>query len=200
VNDVLDLLEEPKLVFGSGQALESPKDGLFLFGPLREASAPKTIRLGVIGTPEGIRRFGAWSARVRGFLPAAESASPQHRPFPGFFTIFGADWPSAPVCALEVKAEALSAAIRISDRHQAIFKMVDLYKAPIDRFLMQEEERVDLWFIVIPEEVYTYGRPLSVVPRMQRIESAILMDKKRARAIAHTPSLFEEDNAAASGL
>jgi hypothetical protein len=198
VSDILDFLGEPKLVFGNGQALESPKDGLFLFGPLQEASAPKTIRLGVIGTPEGIRRFGAWSDRVRGFLPAAESVSPQHRPFPGFFTVFGADWPSAPVCALEVDADALSAAIRISDRHQAIFKMVDLYKAPIKRFLTQEEERVDLWFVVIPEEVYTYGRPLSVVPREQRIESAILMDKKRARAIARTPSLFEEDNAAAS--
>lgn len=198
MSDILDFLPEPKLVFGNGQALESPKDGLFLFGPFQEASARKTIRLGVIGTSEGIRRFGAWSDRVRGFLSAAESASPQHRPFPGFFTVFGADWPSAPVCALEVDADALPAAIRISDRHQAIFKMVDLYKAPIERFLTQEEERVDLWFVVVPEEVYTYGRPLSVVPREQRIESGVLMDKKLARAIARTPSLFEEDNVAAS--
>lgn len=198
MSNILDFLGEPKLVFGNGQALESPKDGLFLFGPLQEASAPKAIRLGVIGTSEGIRRFGAWSDRIRGFLPAAESVSPQHRPFPGFFTVFGADWPSAPVCELEVDADGLSAAIRISDRHQAIFKMVDLYKAPIERFLTQEEERVDLWFVVIPEEVYTYGRPLSVVPREQRIESAILMDKKAARAIARTPSLFDGDNAAAS--
>ncbi len=198
MNDILDFLEEPKLVFGNGQVLESPKDGLLLFGPLQEDSAPRAIRLGVIGTSEGIRHFGAWSNRIRGFVPAAESASPQHRPFPGFFTVFGADWPSRTVCALEVDANELSAAIRISDRHQAIFKMVDLYKAPIERFLTQEEERVDLWFVVIPEEVYTYGRPLSVVPKEQRIESAILMDKKQARAIARTPSLFEEDNAAAS--
>lgn len=195
--DVLDFFPEPSLVFGNGQALESPKDGLFLFGPLGEASAPKSIRLGVVGTSEGIRRFRAWSSLVRGFVPAAASNSPQHRPFPGFSNVFGAEWPDAPVCVLQVDADALSSAIRISDRHQAIFKMVDLYKDPIERFLNEEEDRVDLWFAVIPEEVYTYGRPLSIVPKLERIETLVLMDKKRARAISKTPSLFDEDNAAA---
>jgi hypothetical protein len=197
MSDALSFLREPSLVFGNGQALESPKDGLFLFGPLEEASASKAIRLGVVGTSDGIRRFRAWSDRLRGFIPAVDSKSPQHRPFPGFENIFGAEWPEAPVCELQVRVDELSSAIRISDRHQAIYKMVELYKGPIERFLNEEDERVDLWFVVIPEEVYTYGRPLSIVPKSERIQTAVLMDKKSAKAIAQTPSFFEEDNLAA---
>src|SRR5262249_15017654 len=148
-------------------------------------------------TAAGIRRFRAWSDRVRGFIPGAASHSPQHRPFPGFPNVFGAEWPEAPVCELRVEEDELQAAIRISDRYQAIYRMVQIYKEPIEPFLNEEEERVDLWFVVIPEEVYTYGRPLSIVPKDQRIQAETLMDKKRARAIARTPSFFEEDNLAA---
>ena len=43
-------IDEPKLDFRYNQKIESPKDGLYLFGPLDE-SHPGVIRAGVIGTP-----------------------------------------------------------------------------------------------------------------------------------------------------
>ena len=42
-------LDEPKLEFGYGQTSDSPKDGLFLYGPNKAPSRPN-ISVGVVGT------------------------------------------------------------------------------------------------------------------------------------------------------
>ena len=48
-------IEEPRLVFAGGQTAVDPKTGIFCFGPLHtEAHTSKTVRLGVIGTGDGI--------------------------------------------------------------------------------------------------------------------------------------------------
>lgn len=57
-------LTEPKLRFGYGQALEDPRDGLTLFGPLDRAGI-YGIRGGVIGTAEGIQRFAGWVRTIQ---------------------------------------------------------------------------------------------------------------------------------------
>src|SRR3546814_7780845 len=54
-------LEEPLLEFRHGQRLVYPRDGLFLYGPVGETKQLPAIRYGVIGTPDGVRRFRAWS-------------------------------------------------------------------------------------------------------------------------------------------
>ena len=52
---------EPKLEFAFGQEEEYPRDGLFLFGPIKDGATPDVIRYGVIGTRDGIQRFKTWS-------------------------------------------------------------------------------------------------------------------------------------------
>lgn len=52
-------LPEPMLLFGHGQKMEDPRDGLTLFGPLDDGS-PYGIRAGVIGTRAGIESFKQW--------------------------------------------------------------------------------------------------------------------------------------------
>ena len=42
------------MVFGHGQQMEAPKDGLFLFGPLEGPDGRSQVRLGVIGTESGV--------------------------------------------------------------------------------------------------------------------------------------------------
>ena len=49
-------IPEPRLLFRHGQAMEDPRDGLTLFGPLDE-SKPYGIKAGVIGTETGIKCF-----------------------------------------------------------------------------------------------------------------------------------------------
>ncbi len=193
----LDFLPEPDLVFGEAQALPSAKDGLFLFGPLAEARTRKEIRYGVVGTEVGIGLFKAWVDAVRGFVPPKESTSPQHRPFPGFSAVFGVDLPATPACALNVSEQSIDDALYVDDRHVAIHRTVDVFASQIQRYINQEDQGIDVWFVVIPERIHTWGRPLSAPPVGLRTKSDVLVNAKLAKSLATTPSLFEEDNVAA---
>ena len=193
----MDYVAEPELVFGDAQTLASAKDGLFLFGPLSEARTRKEIRYGVVGTRAGIGFFREWVATVRGYVPAKESVSPQHRPFPGFPAVFGVELPTQPTCTLEVSDAHIDAALYIEDRHVAAHRTVDIFASPIQEYLNQEDEGVDLWFVVVPERVHTYGRPQSSPPVPLRTKSDVLVNAKMAKALVSTPSLFPEDNLAA---
>ena len=60
---------EPLLRFAHGQSLEAPKDGLFLFGPVEDSSGRSQVRLGIIGTPEGVGLAQLWMKRLSAFIP-----------------------------------------------------------------------------------------------------------------------------------
>jgi len=184
-------------MFGQSSALPSAKDGLFLFGPLAEDRTRREIRYGVIGTKEGVDLFSAWVGDVRGFVRAKEADSAQHRPFPGFAQVFGTELPASPVCQIVVASSAIDDQLLISDRHVAIHGTVDLFALPIQKFLNEEDVSVDLWFVVIPERVHTWGRPQSPPPVGLRKPTSALINLKMAKGLAKTPSLFAEDNAAA---
>jgi len=193
----LEFLAEPALAFGTGQRLESPKDGLFMFGPLVPEVTPGDVRYGVVGTEVGLKLFRDWIRQVRSFIPGMASDSAQHRPFPGFAEVFGVGLPESPVASLVVKDEEIDQALLIADRHLAVYRTVDVYASRIARYMSEEESAVSLWFVVVPEKIYTFGRPQSVVPLQLRRGSGVLVDSKMARSIAKTPSLFEADNVAA---
>jgi hypothetical protein len=67
MNGSLIKLSEPTLLFGYEQAMQDPRDGLTLFGPL-DAGKPYGVRTGVVGTRDGIRRFNAWVGRLQSLL------------------------------------------------------------------------------------------------------------------------------------
>lgn len=161
-------LPEPLLRFGHGQTADHPKDGLFLFGPFTDANHPRQLRLGVIGTADGLARYEGWAARMRGYIPAPSEERAHLMAWPGFEAVFSCEWPKEPLARLAVDRDALIAAIHIADRHEAVYKAVDLYLQPILSFVRREEARPTLWFVVVPEEVHRLGRPNSVVPRAKR--------------------------------
>src|SRR5256885_10907483 len=98
--DKLIRLREPRLLFRHDQAMEDPRDGLTLFGPLDE-SKPYGIKAGVIGTKTGINCFERWVEWVQRpvFNPTSLLGRP---PFPGFETVFRAHWNTKPLLALPV--------------------------------------------------------------------------------------------------
>jgi hypothetical protein len=192
----LGYLPEPRLTFGFGQQHESPKDGLFLFGPL-EPAPMQVLRIGAVGTKDGLARLRGWLEEVRGIIPAKDDPSPQHRMFPGFGAVFGAELPVVPTAELCVDNEELRRALFDADRHQGMFAGVDLFAKEIVRFRHEDETSIDIWFVVVPEYVYTYGRPLSKIPSSDRVEVERDINRKLAEKIESTPSLFAEDNAAA---
>ncbi|MDA0558319.1 argonaute/piwi family protein [Burkholderia pseudomallei] len=192
----LEFFAEPRLRFGYGQHHESPKDGLFLFGPY-ETAPMQTLRIGAIGSSDGLARLRRWLDSVRSVIPAKDDPSPQHRIFPGFGAVFGADLPARPVAEIDVSESELRHALFDTDRHQGMFAAVDVFAKEIVRYRRESESPVDMWFVVLPEYVYMYGRPQSTIPKTDRIAVERFVDKKLASSLASTPSLFEEDNASA---
>lgn len=79
-------LPEPRLLFRYGQALEDPRDGLTLFGPLDEIS-PFGIRAAVVGTPSGIEKYKVWVQWIQGMVKLSVP-NPARPPFPGFESAF----------------------------------------------------------------------------------------------------------------
>lgn len=192
----LEQLDEPQLSFGYGQILPDPKDGLFLFGPVAEASKPAEMRIGVIGTKQGIERYKKWVHLISGYIPAAKSEQ-HHLAFPGFEAAFRTKWPAEPIVKIEISGSELSSLIRISEGHERVFKTVDLFDRAIRRHLREEDAVPALWFVVIPDDVHRFCRPKSIIPAVERTQTNRRFSAKLARNFLAAPSMFSEDNSAA---
>jgi hypothetical protein len=189
-------LEEPLLMFGHDQTLPDPKDGLFLFGPVAEDAKPSEMRVGVIGTEEGIERYRKWVKQITSYIPAAKDED-HHLAFPGFEAAFKTRWPTSPVATIVVSGPRISSLVRIPEGHERVFKTVDLYDQAIRKYLREEDQAPALWFVVIPDDIHRFCRPKSVVPATERTAMAQQFPIRFARRFVTAPSLFVEHNVAA---
>jgi len=193
----LAFIPEPKLLFGLDQQLEDPRDGLRIFGPF-DSGAVHGIRWAAIGTPDGLMRFKRWVAALQ--RPMSSSDDEQSRlfrpPFPGFEAAYGIPFPAAPVEQIAIDSAELSQTLRYEDQHDRVHATVDLFAKKIIEALKEEEARPDIWFVVIPDEVYKYCRPRSTVEFDARIQRSLLVSARFGKKIAFAPTLFEDLNIA----
>ncbi|KKN33670.1 hypothetical protein LCGC14_0801310 [marine sediment metagenome] len=188
-------VSEPLLTFGHRQVATNPKDGLFLFGPVNDRQSPLHMRVGVIGTEAGIRRYSRWVKKISRPIAAPEVANPANTyMWPGFEAVFGAVWGAEPFASCHVDADELSRLIRIGNRSEAIYSAVGLYEMALRKYLREEEAVPDMWFVVVPEEIHRYGRPKSSVPKAEREEGTWPITKAQAKRLNPMP-LFGADEA-----
>ena len=193
----LDYIKEPKLEFSFGQHEEHPRDGLFLYGPIKDSAAPETLRYGVIGTPKGIERFSRWSQSISGYIkrfePRLNPEAQHHTSFPGFESVYRSKWPSEPLARIIVPDTDIEHALRIANRFEAVKRAVDLYVDPLIAYSQKEEAEPAFWFVVIPEIVYRLGRPTSKVPKGEAIQGSVIISQRKAKLIKMAPTLFGLD-------
>lgn len=182
-------LPEPKLLFGHNQAIEDPRDGLTLFGPL-DVGRTYGIRPAVIGTRAGIDRFWRWVQSIQGPINDKKRSRP---PFPGFEAAFGVPFGARGVFERVVDEESLTNACNIVDVHQRVHSVVHLYSDPIKKTL-DEDERADVWFVVVPDLVYERCRPQSVVPRGLQVTLPTRLSSGMVRKLRTEASMFDELN------
>jgi hypothetical protein len=128
-------------------------------------------------------------------LPVTEVVENVARPpFPGFEAVFGAQWPVSPAFRIEIDAEEMKRCAHIEEAHQRIFKTVNLFADRIIAAKREEDAKVDVWCVVIPEYIYQNCRPLSSIASEMRVEAEGDMTRARAKAIATTQSLFPAEN------
>ena len=189
-------IPEPLLTFKNGQMLESPKDGLFLFGPLENNNGRSEIQLGVIGTDSGIGLSRLWLSRLAGWIPGKadkDGNSVSWAPaWPGFEACFGVALPEKGMAELIVDKNAIENAIKKDIRADAVRSAVKLFADRIRSYLREEEKHPDVWLVVVPDVVYRYGRPDVALPPRSERTSSTMVSRKVARRFFKDGDLFPE--------
>ena len=96
-----------------------------------------------------------------------------------------------------IDGEALSKALHIANRNEAVKAAVDMYVDPLIAAASRVEDPPTFWFVVIPEEVYELGRPLSKVAVPERIQGSVRMTKDEALRLEEQHTLFGFEEAEA---
>lgn len=189
------LIAEPQLLFSTGQSMEDPRDGLTLFGPLDEGK-PYGIRYGVIGSKQGINRFSRWIEKIQS--PISNDPPLISRPqFPGFEAAFRIPWSSKAAIEIIVLENELYRNLYLDDKHKRVYQTVEIYSNKIIKAIREEETEVDIWFVIIPDDVKKYCRPKQTVEKIFRKEAKNKLSIKAAKELQAQPSLWEEENIAA---
>ena len=163
-------VEAPTLEFGLGQSLDHTKDGLFLYGPEGKRSRNE-VKIGVIGTEEGVADFRSWLTRLkRGIkVPAPSQRDKDVRlhlsDFPGLTEAYGINVDTDDFREYIVTLDDIDQASSIANSHEAVGKTADLFVDIIIRHQREEEETIDVWFLVLPELVHERCRPEAIKRR-----------------------------------
>ena len=156
------LISEPVLTFGYGQKLADPRDGIMLFGPYTRDKLCGQLNVGIIG-PQVCRTF------LKNYLqnlhkPTYGDGEIARPFFPGIEAAYGVSINFANLPEIDIPQEKISEYLRYADGHQRVHNLSNLYTERLITYQKQEEMPVNVWFVVIPDDVYTYSRPKSRIP------------------------------------
>lgn len=189
-------LPEPLLAFGSGQKMEGPKDGLFLFGPEEDAGGRSEIRVGIIGTEAGIGLCKLWFDKISKPIagPVDENGAPKTwaPSWPGFQACFGAKVPSQ-FASVKLDAVNIDSSIKKNNRADAVRSTVLMFADAIRKHLRNEEHHPDVWMVVVPDIVHRYGRPQVAMPPVSERTQSDLVSKKAAEKFFAEGDLFPDE-------
>ena len=183
-------LSEPLLEFASGQKVEHPQDGLFLYGPVDTPDKPDVVRVGVIGTTSGINLVRGWLPKLICRIPVRDPEKLHTVMWPGFEAAFRAKLVTTPVAEIAIPAAAINTAIGRTNRTDAVRAAVKLFEDALTEHLRTEETRPSVWLVVVPEAVYTYGRPTVTGPK--NATRSTLLSPREAKRILESGDLFAE--------
>ena len=182
-------IDEPQIVFGHNQETWDPRDGLTLFGPLDELK-PYGITCGVVGTAVGIRKFEQWLEEIQS-ITRNEKSETSRPSFPGFENVFGLKWLPSRLVKRTIDPQVLNVHLFHEDSHYRVFGTVDVFAWEIIDTIKNEDVKCDIWFVIIPDEVYVYCRPKSSLP-IGRVSSSRRTSQSSAKEFVNAPSLFKE--------
>jgi hypothetical protein len=121
-----------------------------------------------------------------------------HPPYPGFEAAFRVPLNPTPLIEIEIERKAIDNCLFLSNRHQRVYKTVDLYADAIINAVKNEDVKVDVWFILVHDDIYRYCRPESHVPAAQSVRIDQGITAQRARRLQREPSLFPQENVEAA--
>ena len=157
-------LPEPQLTFGYNQKMEDPRDGLTLFGPYSRSLYSGQINVGIIG-PEKQRNYVVEYLKLI-HKPVVSTEPDIARPyFPGLEAALGVYINFSAVQYIDVDIKKIEEYLKYTDSYQRVFNLSNLYSDPLNKYAVQEDAPVDVWFVVIPDDVYKFSRPKSKIEK-----------------------------------
>ncbi len=179
-------IEEPNILFAHGQKCTDARDGLSLFGPLTQLYG---IKSGVVGTKEGRTKFINYLNRIQ--KPVYNSNNATRPMFPGFEAAFNCKIDSENISFKEITNEEIGQYLFSENNHKRTYDLVTLFIDKIVSANKNDEERKDVWFIIVPDEIYKYCRPNSSLPK-ELIQAKSKISKNKAKTYTYAPLLFEQ--------
>ena len=116
---IVDHFDEPELDFRHDQRSHHPKDGLFLYGPHDGPRKLREVRIGVVGTSDGIGHFRSWSRRLLSGIPVPPPGPTEKKDrlhladFAGLEETFGITFDPDRLGSLTVEFDAIERATRV---------------------------------------------------------------------------------------
>jgi hypothetical protein len=178
-------LREPSLEFGFRQLSAHPKDGLFLYGPHQGPKKTKEVRIGVVGTLDGIRHFRAWVASIkkRVEVPPPKKGEKKDRlhlaNFPGIEEVLSITFNENEIAACVLDYKAINDATLIINHHEAVSKVAKLYVDRIRKHMANEEGAVDVWVLVVPEIIYDRCTPQAKRSGLPKIKGEFIARQRQ---------------------
>jgi hypothetical protein len=114
--------------------------------------------MGVVGTSVGIAIYKTFAADVNKPIFTDSHARPF---FPGFNSVFGLQWNSTPTAQIQIDDNDLNSKLEVGNLYERTYGLVSLYLTAIQNYIKNEERQVDLWYIIIPHNIYLNCRPKS---------------------------------------
>lgn len=182
-------IEEPNILFGHNQKLQDPRDGLTLFGPYDTIYG---INSGVLATKEGLKIFKAYLDFID--KPVYNKNSITRPMFPGFETVFGAKWEADNIFFKEITNQEIDRYLYHGSTYKRTYDLVSLYIEKIVEVEKNSDKKIDIWFIIVPDIIYQYCKPQSVLPS-NLVRNPSLLNKTNASKFNYEPSFFEDMNA-----
>ena len=173
----LEYIEEPNLLFANGQKAKDPRDGLLLFGPFENKICGKK-NIGIIG-PKRIRdEMKRYLDKIQ--KPIMNTDNAVARPnFPGIKAVFNISFENRDIVEVDISESSIRENLNFQDSYQRVYNLVDLFVRELKRYADTEELPIDIWLIVIPEDVYKYCRPKSHIPLTAESNKKTLKKKDR---------------------
>lgn len=179
-------LAEPKLTFGYNQKISDPRDGLTLFGPYSRKKIAGQVNVGIIGPQKLRSTLAQYLKKIH--APVKSIDNDKARPdFPGLQATFGIYINFDNLQEIEVPQDEIDKYLKYTDNHQRVHNLVNLYTERLVDFSNKEEIPVTVWFVIIPESIYTFGRPNSKIPKS---EDNIRLGLKKKDRMTQQQSLF----------
>ena len=94
---------------------------------------------------------------------------------------------------MRISEEKLTSAIRAMFHHEAIHDVATILIDSITKYLDQNEFNPKVWFLIVPDDTYQYGRTVKQPPKKERHRGKLTFNEMTGRQILRDGSLLPDD-------